>query len=105
LNGTWFDVALEKSDPIEEVQIVKLFGKDPTEVAKYYGMFLKHKGVLRCYADESTPCKIVLNLLGGKACFNTWYTYGVINSSYKGTKIVVECCFVRKVKYVVLSYL
>ncbi len=47
LNGTWFDVALEKSDPIEEVQIVKLFGKDPTEVAKYYGMFLRHKGVLR----------------------------------------------------------
>jgi hypothetical protein len=28
---------------------VRLFGEDATEVAKYYGMYLKHLGVLKSY--------------------------------------------------------
>jgi hypothetical protein len=35
-NGTWFDVDCEKCNA------TKLFGKDAKEIAKVYGMFLRH---------------------------------------------------------------
>jgi hypothetical protein len=73
------------------------FNKDATEVAKYYGMFLKNKGVLKSYAEESKPCKVVVTGLDGKACFNTWYTRGTMTSGHEGTNIFIECCFVKKV--------
>ena len=39
-----------------------------------YGMFLKHLGVLRGYAEENIPCKVVVEWPQGNACFNAWYT-------------------------------
>ena len=87
------------SDPTttDETKAVKLFGRDASEVAKYYGMFLKNKGVLRSYAEGNNPLKIVVNWPAGKACFHAWYTTEKLESGDQGTKIVVECGFIRKV--------
>ena len=95
----WFDVTLDASGsvPVEGIRMAKLFGKHASEVAKAYGMFLKHKGLLKSYAKENEPLKIEVNWTAGKACFNTWYTIETLEIGQKGTKIIVECYFAKKV--------
>ena len=70
--------------------------KDAKEDAKMYGMFLKHSGVLKNYAEESKPCKVVVQRPLGTACFNTWYSNQKLQCE-RGTVIIIECCFVKKV--------
>ena len=85
----WFDVTLDGSGSVavEGTRTAKLFGKDASEVAKAYGMFLKNY----------EPIKIEVNWTAGKACFNTWYTIETLEIGQKGTKIIVECYFAKKV--------
>ena len=88
----WFDVVCETSG-----KTVRLFGEDATEVAKYYGMYLKHLGVLKSYEEVNTPCKVMVKWIAGHACFNTWYTKQTMDTRHQGTTVIVECCFVKKV--------
>ena len=87
----WFDVACESFG-----QTVRLFGEDASKVAKYYGMYLKHLGVLKSYGEANTPCKVSVKWIDGQACFNTWYMQQTLNTEH------VECCFVKKVYIIVI---
>lgn len=95
----WFDVACETFG-----QTVRLFGEDASKVAKYYGMYLKHLGVLKSYGEANTPCKVSVKWIDGQACFNTWYMQQTLNTEHQGTTVIVECCFVKKV-YIILILL
>ena len=57
----WFDVVYETSKLTEGFETVKLYGKSPTEIVKYYAMFLMHKGILQSYAEEGEPSKVLVN--------------------------------------------
>ena len=89
-DGAFFDVG-------GEGVFVKIFGKDAEEAAKFYGMYLRHAGRLKCYAEENKPCKIAVRWPAGEACFNAWYTYQTMERGVQGTAVILECCFVRQV--------
>ena len=63
-NGTWFDVCCD------ECNATKIFGKDAKEVAKLYGMFLRHSGRLKNYAEKDRPGKIFVRWPMGEAHFH-----------------------------------
>ena len=90
-NGTWFDVDCEKCNA------TKLFGKDAKEVAKVYGMFLRHSGRLKNYAEKDKPCKILVRWLMGEAHFNAWYSQQTLEGDIQGAAVIIECCFIKKV--------
>jgi hypothetical protein len=88
--GYWFDVS-------GEGKVISIFGQDPKEVAKIYGMFLLHSGKLKTYADQNNPCRISVRWLLEEVCFKAWYTHEKMESHVQGTVIVVEYYFVKKV--------
>ena len=90
-NGTWFDVCCD------ECNATKIFGKDAKEVAKLYGMFLRHSGRLKNYAEKDRPCKILVRWPMGEAHFHAWYSQQTLQGDIQGAVVIIECCFIKKV--------
>jgi hypothetical protein len=77
----------------------KIFAKDTEEAAKLFGMYLRCGGRLKCYAEESKPCKIEVRSAEFEAHFNAWFAIRPIDECVHGTAIILECCFIKKVLF------
>ncbi|CAB3992626.1 Hypothetical predicted protein [Paramuricea clavata] len=88
-SGSWFNVS-------GEGKVIPIFGQDPKEVAKIYGMFLLHSVKLKTYVDQNNPCRILVCWPLGEVYFKAWYMHEKMESNVEGTVIVIECYFVKK---------
>lgn len=77
----------------------RIFAEDPEEAAKLFGMYLRCAGRLKCYAEESKPCKIEVRSTDFEAHFNAWFETRPIDECTHGTVVILECCFVKKVLF------
>ena len=81
----------------------RIFAKDPEEAVKLFGMYLRCGGHLKCYAEESKPCKIEVRSAEVEVHFKAWYETRPIDSCINGIVIILECCFVKKVLFLRLN--
>ena len=77
----------------------RIFAKDPEEAAKFFGMYLRCGGLLKCYAEESKSCKIEVRSSEFEVHFKAWFETRPIDECIHGTVIILECCFVKKVLF------
>lgn len=61
-------------------------------------MYLLHSGNLKSYADKDNACRISVRWSSGEARFNAWHTKQPMEEGIKGTVVVVECCYMKKVQ-------
>jgi hypothetical protein len=70
-SSSWFDVSGEGN-------AISIFGQDPKEVAKIYGMFLLHSGKLKTYADQNKKSLYIQQLMyNGLKYIITFFTVNI----------------------------
>ena len=67
----------------------RIFSEDPEEAAKLFGMYLRCGGRLKCYAEESKPCKIEVRSTELEVHFNAWFETRPIDECTHGTVIIL----------------
>ena len=67
--------------------------KRPHEAAKMFAMYLMHAGLLYEYSKGNKPVEVTVSTSSLLVTFKAWFS----KSNGKGTVIILEPCFVKKV--------
>ena len=76
--------------------------KRPNEAAKMFAMYLLHAGRLREYSKGHKPVLITVSTSSLLVKFKAWYGFKEFEDKSKGTAVILEPCFVKKV--ILLDY-